>query len=117
MVLRARMMTDEVRYHRDMKVKLENLCSAITNEWEQTDRKNISPTWLKDVIDRFNHPEKFEADAEQVIRKTNVTSIFIEYMKKHKVSENREKHMWSLWRVFRRFEVWRNLCWGMCKPS
>lgn len=109
MVLRARMMTDEVRYHREMKVKLENLCSAITKEWEQTDRKNISPTWLKDVIDRFNHPEKFEADAEQVIRKTNVTSIFIEYMKKHKVSENREKHMWSLWRVFRRFEVWRNV--------
>ena len=56
MVLRARSMTEEVKYHREMKHKLEDLCSVVNRAWEETDRSRISPTWLKDVIAQFNTP-------------------------------------------------------------
>lgn len=108
MVLRGRMMTDELRYHREQKLRLERMCAAVTAAWERTDRKQISSTWLKDVIECFNHPEKF-VTLEQEVVKTNVTSVFVTYLNTHKVSENREKHMWSLWRVFRRYEAWRGI--------
>lgn len=108
MVLRGRMMTDELRYHREQKLRLEQMCAAVNTAWEHTDRKQISPTWLKDVIERFNHPEKYVTLEEGVV-KSNVTAVFAEYMEKHKVSLNREKHMWSLWRVFRRYELWRGI--------
>ena len=32
MVLRARMMTEEVKYHRAMKEKLENMCTVVSHE-------------------------------------------------------------------------------------
>ena len=108
MVLRGRMMTDELRYHREQKLRLEQMCAAVNTAWEHTDRKQISPTWLKDVIDNFNHPEKF-VTLEHSVVKTNVTAVFNEFITRHKVSLNREKHMWSLWRVFRRYELWRGI--------
>ena len=109
MVLRARSMTEEARYHRDQKDRLEQMCKYVNECWQEADMKNVSPSWLREVIDNFNHPEKFVEDETGEMVRTDVTGKFIEFIEKHKVSENREKHFWSLWRVFRRYELWRGI--------
>lgn len=105
MVLRARSMTAEAKYHREQKERLEALCKVIIERWQEADHEDVSTTWLKDVIASVNHPEKFMKIDKEIVR-GNVTDVFKQFMAKHKVSLNREKHMWSLWRVFRRYELW-----------
>ena len=56
MVFRARSMTEEARYHRTQKERLEKLCNYINERWLETDKQIVSPTWLKDTIDSHNHP-------------------------------------------------------------
>ena len=105
MVLRARTMTEEARYHREMKNKLADLCSAITQEWEETDRNRISRTWLKDAIARFNNPEMQEVELFEDEGRETVTSTFPEFVASRRVSMYREKHFWTMWRMLRRYEL------------
>ncbi|MBR1882891.1 MAG: integrase catalytic domain-containing protein, partial [Muribaculaceae bacterium] len=107
MVFRARMMTDEARYHRLQKERLERLCGYVNDCWQDADKSNVSPTWLKDTIDNFNHPIASSDDVGPIEARTNMTSIFVNYICQLELSTSRIKHLWSLWRVFRRFELWR----------
>ena len=107
-VSKARLVTNDVQYHREQKERLENMCKFISEQWEQVDQTKVSATWLNEMVDRFNYPEKYVTIGD-VIVKSNVTAVFTEFIEKHKVSLNREKHMWSLWRVFRRYELWRGI--------
>lgn len=109
MVFRARMMTDEVRYHRTQKERLEKLCKYINERWQDADKQNVSPTWLKDTIDSYNHPIVKKDDADVVGNRTNMTSILAKYIDQLELSTSRIKHLWSLWRVFRRYELWRGI--------
>lgn len=58
-VNKARLVTDNVIYHREQKERLDNLCRIISEEWEQVDPSSVSATWLDEIVDRFNHPEKY----------------------------------------------------------
>lgn len=92
MVLRARSMTEEVKYHREMKHKLEDLCSAVNRAWEETDRSRISPTWLKDVIAQFNAPVMEDDELIGESDRETVTSTFPQFVASRRVSMYREKH-------------------------
>ena len=105
MVLRARSMTEEVRYHREMKHKLEDLCSAVNRAWEETDRSRISPTWLKDVIAQFNAPAVEDDELIGEPDRETVTSTFPQFVASRRVSMYREKHFWTMWRMLRRYEL------------
>ena len=105
MVLRARSMTEEVKYHRKMKHKLEDLCSAVNRAWEETDRSRISPTWLKDVIAQFNAPAVEDDELIGEPDRETVTSTFPQFVASRRVSMYREKHFWTMWRMLRRYEL------------
>ena len=61
----TRRMADEKRnYHRDQKVKLEDLCRFVEEEWQRLDKIEVPKDWLKTTIDKFNHPEKYVAVEE-----------------------------------------------------
>ncbi len=45
-VNKARLVTDDVIYHREQKERLDNLCRIISEEWEQVDPSSVSATWL-----------------------------------------------------------------------
>ncbi len=109
MVFRARMMTDEARYHRTQKERLESLCFHINECWQDADKQNVSPTWLKDTIGNFNHPITRTDRADMIESRTTMTSIFVKYIDQLELSTSRIKHLWSLWRVFRRYELWRGI--------
>lgn len=107
MVFRARSMTEEARYHRTQKERLEKLCNYINERWQETDKQIVSPTWLKDTIDNHNHPIVKKDDVVIIGNRTNMTSILAKYINQLELSTSRIKHLWSLWRVFRRYELWR----------
>lgn len=58
-VINARMMTEEVKYHKDLLKILSDLKFFILSEHEQINLEQISSDWLKVTIDRFLHPEKY----------------------------------------------------------
>lgn len=105
MVLRARSMTEEVKCHREMKHKLEDLCSAVNRAWEETDRSRISSTWLKDVIAQFNAPALEDDELTGEPDRETVTSTFPQFVASRRVSMYREKHFWTMWRMLRRYEL------------
>ena len=59
MVDTRRMADDERNYHREQKIKLEDMCRFVENEWQRLDKSNIPTDWLKITIDKFNFPEKY----------------------------------------------------------
>lgn len=107
MVLRARSMTEEAQFHKDQKKKLDELCTFISDRWAETDRSMVSSTWLKDAIEDFHLPGESIGELSAEGEKRNLTSIFVYYIDQLDLSESRIKHLWSLWRVFRRYELWR----------
>lgn len=107
--VRARMVTEEVKFHREQKERLDSLCKHIDECWENANHDNVSPMWLKEVIAQFNNPSNFEYESDDFNRPTNMTAIFVDYIEKLELSESRIKHLWSLWRVFRRYELWRKV--------
>ena len=59
MVDTRRMADDERNYHREQKIKLEDMCRFVEDEWQRLDKSNIPTDWLKITIDKFNFPEKY----------------------------------------------------------
>lgn len=59
MVDNRRIADEERNYHREQKVRLENMCQFIEEEWQRLDKSNIPADWLKVTIDKFNFPEKY----------------------------------------------------------
>ena len=58
-VFKQRLETLEVKYHRQQEEKLERLKKHILDCFEDADKSNLSSEWLIEVIDKFNHPEKY----------------------------------------------------------
>lgn len=77
-VIKQRVITDAVRYHKEQKEKLEALTKYIIDLFESnaTDKNSLTKDWLKNVVDRYNHPEKFQAPEE---KKKSIYDIINEY--------------------------------------
>ena len=76
-VIRQRVETQDVKYHREQKKRLDSLKDFISQEFEKADKDNLSKDWLKDIVDRFNHPEKYIPVSE---KKRSIHEIIIEYV-------------------------------------
>lgn len=74
---------------------------------QSTDENDVGPKWLKRNDDELEM--LFELfDDEEEIHEDTVTSVLVDYIEQLEASESRIKHFWSLWRVFRRFELWND---------
>lgn len=84
-VNKARLVTDDVIYHREQKERLDNLCRIISEEWEQVDPSSVSATWLDKIVDRFNHPEKYvTVEEKDDAARIHMTSVFKDFIMKPK---------------------------------
>ena len=81
------------------------MCCGFKDEWETTDRKNVSPNWLKDVIARFNQSQIEDEEVVVAPPQDTVTSVFPKFVQTKRVSMYREKHFWTMWRMLRRYEL------------
>ena len=106
MVLKARSMTPEAKYHREQKDRLDEICKVVNQRWMEADMDNVSPTWLKNVIAEFYQPAKGLGDDPSMdVHRDTVTSTFPQFVASRRVSMYREKHFWTMWRMLRRYEL------------
>ena len=79
-VIRQRLMTPDVVFHKEQKKKLVSLKAHISNQFEDAinGKDPITKDWLKDVVDRYNHPEKYHVVPVEEQKKT-IYQIINEY--------------------------------------
>ncbi len=85
-----RIETDDVKFHRDMIKRLEDMKRYIFEQYETSDKDTITGTWLVDVVEKFNHPNKQQKCVKSFYE------LVEDYLKKKKMSKESE----SIYRVF-----------------
>ena len=56
-VVRKRVETEDVKYHREAEKKIASLKAYLTDTYNASDKNAIGKDWLKDVVYHYNHPE------------------------------------------------------------
>ena len=78
-IIRQRVESPEVVFHKEQKKRLETLKDSIMTQFEKANKDSLTKDWLKDVVDRFNHPEKYSISED--VRQKNIYEIIDEYTK------------------------------------
>lgn len=58
-VIRQRVDSPDVIFHKQQKKRLDGLKDSIMSQFEKADKEAMTKDWLKDVVDKYNHPEKY----------------------------------------------------------
>ena len=99
-VFKQRLETPEFKYHREQAERLERLKNHILDSFGGADKNNMSSEWLKDTVDRFNHPEKYGVKCES---KTFYELIEM-YISRRQLAPSHYKDFYVLSRAISRFE-------------
>lgn len=97
-VIRKRLRSPEVKYHEECEQKIGDLKEAILTAYNDADKSTINGDWLKDVVDRHNHPEKY------IKRKYTFYELANEYLEKSNFSLSHTKAYKVLIRDVARYE-------------
>jgi len=106
-VISARLETEDVKYNREQKDKIDGIRKFIGSAYEALDkdaRESISSEWLAEQIDRFHNPEKYLPFAEREGRKS-FYSLMEEYITKKQFSAEHTKAFRVLMRSLARYEL------------
>lgn len=103
-IIRQRVENDDIKFHKAQKKKLECLKDSIMTQFEKADKDSLTKDWLKDVVDRFNHPEKYQVVTDEV--KKTIYEIINEYCDSsdRKLAESHTKMYRVLSRTIARYE-------------
>ena len=80
--------------------ELRKLKGFIEREYER-DKENLDKDWLKAILVRYYHPEKFTPEGE---KKQTFEQMFDEFLEKHRLSEVRKKNFRVVKRSMLRYE-------------
>lgn len=108
-IVKERIETEDVRYHREQQQRLNDLKQYILKTYEECDKDSIKGDWLDNVIDRFNHPEKFKVKVKSFFE------LFNEYLDKKQFCYDYDKGMRVLMRILARWDAFRRT--EMNKPK
>lgn len=100
-VISKRVITPEVKFHKEQEAKITNLKQHILKRFEEADKDDLTGDWLKDVVDRYNHPEKY------IIVKAQEKSFYElgeEYIKKRDLADSHARVFRVLFRAVARYE-------------
>lgn len=92
----------EAKVLNEIEKRLIALEQLIVSACIDNSQESLSQEFFRDLIDRYNHPEKYE------VKKTELTffGLFNEYLEKHPLSTARANHYKVLARALRRFEMY-----------
>ena len=99
-VFKQRLETPEVKYHREQSERLEKLKKYILDCFESADKTELSSEWLKEVVDIFNHPEKYNTKNSN---KTFYDLVEL-YISRRQLAETHARVFRVLSRVIARYE-------------
>lgn len=100
-VVNRRKVGNDVKYHEEQLKRMNELCAYIMGEVSETPKEQICADWFKNVVDRFNHPEKY---APQVEAKKTFYELADEYLEKKAFSYDHTKAIRVLVRDVARYE-------------
>lgn len=103
-VVNRRKVGNDVAYHEEQLKKMNELCAYILGKVSETPKEKICTDWFKEVMDRFNHPEKYTTIVEA--RKT-IYELAEEYLAKKEFSYDHTKAIRVLVRDIARYEGFR----------
>lgn len=103
-VVNRRKVGNDVQYHEDQLKKMNDLCAYIMGKVSDTPKEQINSVWFKEVVDRFNHPEKY---APKVEAKKSFYELAEEYLEKKNFSIDHTKAIRVLVRDVARYEGFR----------
>lgn len=84
--------------------KIGELSSLIQKSFNEVDKEELSKDWLKQLVDRYNFPEKYLSAKEINLRK-GFFDLFDDFLQKRKLSKVRENNYMVLKRALQRFEL------------
>ena len=90
-----------MKYHKEQEAKIIAIKQHILEKFEEADKDGIKGDWLKDVVDRFNHPEKY------ITAKAQGQSFYElgeDYIKKRDLAESHARVFRVLFRAVARYE-------------
>lgn len=92
----------EAKVLNEIEKRLTALEQLIVSACIDNPQEELSQEFFRDMIDRFNHPDKYE------VKKVELTffGLFNEYLEKHPLSAARANHYKVLARALRRFEMY-----------
>ncbi len=103
-VVNRRKVGNDVQYHEYQLKKMNELCAYIMSKVSDTPKEQINSVWFKEVVDRFNHPEKY---APKVEAKKSFYELAEEYLEKKDFSIDHTKAIRVLVRDVARYEGFR----------
>ena len=103
-VVKNRIESEDKRYHTEAKNRIEDLKRYIMETYEVADKDTVTGDWLTTVIDRFNHPEKYQPKEEI---KPTFFALFDNFLTVKKLSEVRKKNFRVIYRALQRFEMYQ----------
>lgn len=78
-IIRQRVESPDVAFHKEQKKRLDVLKDSIMTQFEKADKDSLTKDWLKNIVDRFNHPEKYSIIED--VRQKSIYEIIDEYTK------------------------------------
>lgn len=87
-IIRNRIITPEVKYHREQERKLDNLTRHITDAFKQFEEehkdeiKSLSKDWFEELIDKFYNPQKYEPIKPEDLLPKTLLAVIENYIEK-----------------------------------
>lgn len=89
------------------KLKLNNDIRNIVSTITKTYTSEADSEWLSETIERYHHPQRFKTEEEMVAEsKPNLTTLFDEFLRKHKLSQVRANNYRVIMRGLQRYELY-----------
>jgi len=76
-----------IKFLLEQQGKLDNLCNTITDLFNETDKPNITPDWLKVEVDKFFFPERYAPKVEKPMTVFQFITNFINTAHKRTVKK------------------------------
>lgn len=99
-VFKQRLETPEFKYHREQAERLERLKNHILDSFASADKSNLTSDWLKETIDKFNHPEKYCVKSAA----KSFYDLVEMYISRRQLAPSHYKDFYVLARAISRFE-------------
>lgn len=105
LVVNRRKVGNDVKYHEEMKDRLDGLEKHILNSVKGMDKEYVTKLWLTDLVDRFIHPEKYIS--KEVVKKQTFYELAEVYLTQKQFSYDHTKGFRVLVRAVARYEGFR----------
>ena len=100
-VVKQRLETSEVKYHRKQSAKLDELKKLIIEKYEENRDIQMSSDWLQLVVDKYHDPVKYEVKPEH---KGSFFELVEEYIDKRQLADSHARVYRVLSRAVARFQ-------------